>query len=103
MEMIRTRRQILLFFSRLPRYRRYAPGRKKINAVSIKNTLAVTFEEEFNTWLKFGAMVYAMKIDNALYYEYSKMSNKEIKRVVIYVFFWFIFFIKLDEIIKGKK
>ena len=49
------------------------------------------------------AMVYAMKIDNALYYEYSKMSNKEIKRIVIYVFFWFIFFVKLDKIIKGKK
>ena len=29
-------------------------------SLSIKNTLAVTFEEEFNTWLKFGAMVYAM-------------------------------------------
>ena len=27
--------------------------------LTIKNTLAVTFEEEFNTWLKFGAMVYA--------------------------------------------
>ena len=49
------------------------------------------------------AMVYAMKIDNALYYEYSKMSNKEIKRIAIYVFFWFIFFVKLDKIIKGKK
>ena len=49
------------------------------------------------------AMVYAMKIDNALYYEYPKMSNKEIKRIVIYVFFWFIFFIKLDKIIQGKK
>ena len=49
------------------------------------------------------AMVYAMKIDNALYYEYPKMSNKEIKRITIYVFFWFIFFVKLDKIIKGKK
>ena len=28
--------------------------------LTIKNTLAVTFEEEFNTLLKFGAMVYAM-------------------------------------------
>ena len=28
--------------------------------LTIKNTFAVTFEEEFNTWLKFGAMVYAM-------------------------------------------
>ena len=49
------------------------------------------------------AMAYAMKIDNALYYEYSKMSNKEIKRIVVYVFFWFIFFVKLDKIIKGKE
>lgn len=49
------------------------------------------------------AMVYAMKIDNALYYEYPKMSNKEIKRIAIYVFFWFIFFVKLDKIIQGKK
>lgn len=49
------------------------------------------------------AMVYAMKIDNALYYEYPKMSNKEIKRLTIYVLFWIIFFVKLDKIIKGKK
>lgn len=49
------------------------------------------------------AMAYAMKIDNALYYEYSKMSYKEINRITIYVFFWFIFFIKLDKIIQGKK
>lgn len=27
--------------------------------LTIKNTLSVTFEEEFNTWLQFGAMVYA--------------------------------------------
>ena len=49
------------------------------------------------------AMAYAMKIDNALYYEYPKMSNKEIKRLTIYVLFWVIFFVKLDKIIKGKK
>lgn len=49
------------------------------------------------------AMAYAMKIDNALYYEYPKMSNKEIKRLVIYVLFWIIFFVKLDKIIKGEK
>lgn len=49
------------------------------------------------------AMVYAMKIDNALYNEYSKMSNKEINRIAIYVFLWFIFFIKLDKIIQDKK
>lgn len=49
------------------------------------------------------AMVYAMKIDNALYNEYSKMSNKEINRIAIYVFLWFIFFVKLDKIIQDKK
>lgn len=49
------------------------------------------------------AMVYAMKIDNALYYEYPKMTNKEIKRITIYVFFWLIFFVKLEKIIQGKK
>ena len=48
------------------------------------------------------AMVYAMKIDNALYYEYPKMSYKEITRIVIYVFFWFIFFIKLNKILHKK-
>ena len=48
------------------------------------------------------AMAYAMKIDNALYYEYPKMSNKEIKRLVIYVLFWIIFFVKLGKIIQGK-
>ena len=49
------------------------------------------------------AMAYAMKIDNALYYEYPKMSNKEIQRLTIYVLFWIIFFVKLDKIIKDKK
>lgn len=49
------------------------------------------------------AMAYAMKIDNALYYEYSKMSNEEIQRLTIYVLFWIIFFVKLDKIIQGKK
>jgi len=49
------------------------------------------------------AMVYAIKIDNALYNEYSKMSNKEINRIAIYVFLWFIFFIKLNKIIQDKK
>ncbi len=30
------------------------------NVLNIRNTLAVTFEEEFNKWLHFGAMVYAI-------------------------------------------
>lgn len=49
------------------------------------------------------AMVYAIKLDNVLYYKYPTMTNKEIKRIAIYVFFWFIFFVKLDKIIQGKK
>lgn len=49
------------------------------------------------------AMVYAIKIDNALLNEYPTMTNKEIKRICFYVSFWLIFFIKLDKIIQGKK
>ena len=30
------------------------------SCLTIRNSLSVTFEEEFNTWLHFGAMVYAM-------------------------------------------
>lgn len=49
------------------------------------------------------AMVYAIKIDNALLNEYPTMTNKEIKRICLYVSFWFIFFNKLGKIIQGKK
>lgn len=49
------------------------------------------------------AMAYAMKIDNALYYDYTKMTNKEIKRIGFYILFWFIFFNKLKKIIQEKK
>lgn len=49
------------------------------------------------------AMAYSVKVDDVLYYEYPKMSNKEIKRLTIYVLFWIIFFVKLDKIIQGKK
>ena len=48
------------------------------------------------------AMVYAIKIDNALDYKYPNMSNEEIKRLLIYVFFWFIFFVKLNKILHKK-
>ena len=41
-------------------YRDPVATRDSAACLTIKNTLAVTFEEEFNTWLKFGAMVYAM-------------------------------------------
>ena len=45
----------------LPNLYRDSPATNdSVACLTIKNTLAVTFEEEFNTWLKFGAMVYAM-------------------------------------------
>ncbi len=34
--------------------------RDTANVLNIRNTLSVTFEEEFNKWLRFGAMVYAI-------------------------------------------
>ena len=40
-------------------YLNMSSTRDTANALSIRNTLAVTFEEEFNTWLHFGATVYA--------------------------------------------
>lgn len=49
------------------------------------------------------AMAYAMKIDVALYYDYPKMPKKEIRKICVYVFFWFIFFPKLESIIKKGK
>ncbi len=41
-------------------YRNPKATNDSATCLTIKNTLAVTFEEEFNTWLHFGAMVYAM-------------------------------------------
>ena len=41
-------------------YRNPVSTRDSAACLTIKNTLAVTFEEEFNTLLQFGAMVYAM-------------------------------------------
>ena len=49
------------------------------------------------------AIAYAMKVDNALYYNYPKMSKKEMRKICVYVFFWIIFFAKLEKIIQGKK
>ena len=48
-------------------------------------------------------MAYSVKVDDVLYYEYPKMSNKEKERICFYTFFWFIFFNKLEKIIQGKK
>ena len=41
-------------------YRNPQATNDSVACLTIKNTFAVTFEEEFNTWLHFGAMVYAM-------------------------------------------
>ena len=41
-------------------YRNPIATNDSASCLTIKNTLAVTFEEEFNTWLHFGAMVYVM-------------------------------------------
>ena len=49
------------------------------------------------------SMAYAIKLDNVLYYKYPTMERKELKKLIIYCFFWIIFFIKLDKIIKGKE
>ena len=45
----------------------------------------------------------AIKVDNALEYYYPKMSKKEMRKICVYVFFWIIFFAKLEKIIKGKE
>ena len=50
-----------------------------------------------------GAMAYAVKVDDVLYYKYPKMSIKEKDRICFYTFFWFIFFNKLEKIIQGKE
>ena len=49
------------------------------------------------------AMAYSVKVDDVLYYEYPKMSNKKKVRICFYTFFWLIFFNKLEKIIQGKK
>ena len=49
------------------------------------------------------AMAYATKIDNALRCKYSKMTSREYEKICFYTLFWFIFFIKLNKIIKGKE
>lgn len=41
-------------------YRNWSDTRDSTDVLTIRNTLSVTFEEEFNTLLKFGAKVYAM-------------------------------------------
>lgn len=48
--------------------------RDTANVLNIKNTLSVTFEEEFNKWLRFGAMVYA--VNECQRYAYSRPDTK---------------------------
>ena len=48
-------------------------------------------------------IVYAIRVDKALYDDYSKISKKEMRKICVYVFFWIIFFAKLEKIIQGKK
>ena len=49
------------------------------------------------------AIVYAIRVDKALYDDYPKMSNEEMRKICVYVFFWLFFFVKLEKIIKGKR
>lgn len=49
-------------------YRNWSETRDSSDVLTIKNTLAVTFEEEFNTLLKFGAVVYASNECQRFYY-----------------------------------
>ena len=76
------------------------------SCLTIKNTLAVTFEEEFNTLLHFGAMVYAMNESqrhtsaigqaepiadiNPLGYSYESLTNGTLHRMPDTLFgqFW---------------
>ena len=73
-----------------------------IQIKNMSNTLIITIIIVFILYCAV-AIAYAMKVDNALYYNYPKMSNKEMRKICVYVFFWIIFFIKLDKIIKGKE
>ena len=49
------------------------------------------------------AMAYAIKLDNVLYHNYPTMEDKELNKLIVCCFFWIIFFVKLNKIIKGKE
>ena len=49
-------------------YRNWSETRDSSDVLTISNTLAVTFEEEFNTLLRFGATVYARNECQRFYY-----------------------------------
>ena len=73
-----------------------------IQIKNMSNTLIITIIIVFILYCAV-AIAYAMKVDNALYYNYPKMSKKEMRKICVYVFFWIIFFTKLEKIIKGKE
>ena len=73
-----------------------------IQIKNMSNTLIITITIVFILYCAV-AIAYAMKVDNALYYNYPKIPKKEMRKICVYVFFWVIFFIKLDKIIKGKE
>ena len=68
----------------------------------MSDTLIITIVIVFTLYC-IVAMAYAIKIDNALRFKYSKMTSRENEKICFYTFFWFIFFIKLNKIIKGKE
>ena len=73
-----------------------------IQIKNMSNTLIITITIVFILYCAV-AIAYAVKVDNALYYNYPKISKKEMRKICVYVFFWIIFFTKLEKIIKGKE
>lgn len=60
-------------------YRNWSETRDSTDVLTIRNTLSVTFEEEFNTLLKFGAVVYATNECQRFSYPVG-VSGKELLR-----------------------
>ena len=73
-----------------------------IQIKNMSNTSIITITIVFILYCAV-AIAYAMKVDNALYYNYPKMSKKEMRKICVYVFFWIIFFAKLEKIIQVKE
>ena len=65
-----------------------------IQIKNMSNTLIITIIIVFILYCAV-AIAYAMKVDNALYYNYPKISKKEMRKICVYVFFWIIFFTKI--------
>ena len=60
-------------------YRNWTETRDSSDVLTIRNTLSVTFEEEFNTLLKFGAVVYASNECQRFAYPVGVASFKDWK------------------------